>query len=171
MARASSRGPVNPSVSETTGAAASGRGPAYLDTLQTVDLASEMRQLLANMYAAFATGDTAELEKRLAFDALVIGTDDAEWWQGKDRLVPVLRAQTSEMRGAGIRLTGGEPEIAASGDTVWAADRPTMHLPDNDVPLRLTLLATEQNGTLVVRQMHLSVGAPNEDVLSQTLTV
>jgi SnoaL-like domain len=44
-----------------------------------MDHASEMRQLLANMYAGFATGDTAELERRLASDALVIGTDDAEW--------------------------------------------------------------------------------------------
>jgi hypothetical protein len=131
-----------------------------------------MRQLLANLYAAFATGDTANWEKALAPDALVIGTDNAEWWQGKDRVVPVLRAQTAEMRGVGVRLTGGEPAIAATGGTVWAADRPTLHLPDDTaVPLRLTLLATQDNGALHVRQMHLSVGAPNEEVLSQTLTL
>jgi len=52
-----------------------------------------MRQLLANLYAAFATGDTADWEKGLAPDALVIGTDAAEWWEGKDRILPVLRAQ------------------------------------------------------------------------------
>jgi len=131
-----------------------------------------MRQLLANLYAAFATGDTADWEKGLAPDALVIGTDAAEWWEGKDRILPVLRAQMAEMHGAGVRLTGGEPKIAASGGTVWAADRPTMHLPDHtEVPLRLTLLATQDNDALIVRQVHLSVGAPNEEVLSQTLTV
>jgi SnoaL-like domain len=131
-----------------------------------------MRQLLAKLYAAFDTGDTADWEKGLAPDVLVIGTDEAEWWQGKDRVLTVLRAQTAEMHGAGMRLKRGEPEIAASGGAVWAADRPTMHLPDEtEVPLRLTLLATQENGALVVRQMHLSVGAPNEEVLSQTLTV
>jgi ketosteroid isomerase-like protein len=49
-----------------------------------VDLASEMRQLLAKLYAAFDTGDTADWEQGLAPDVLVIGTDEAEWWQGKD---------------------------------------------------------------------------------------
>lgn len=104
-----------------------------------MDLASEMRQLLAKLYAAFDTGDTADWEKGLAPEVLVIGTDEAEWWQGKDRVLTVLRAQTSEMHGAGMRLKPGEPEIAASGGAVWAADRPTMHLADEtEVPLRFT---------------------------------
>jgi hypothetical protein len=131
-----------------------------------------MRRLLADLYAAFATGDTAEWEKGLALDALVIGTDDVEWWQGRDRVLPVIRAQTAEMHGAGVRLIGGEPVIASSGDAVWAADRPTMHLADHTkLPLRLTLLATQDNDVLLVRQAHPSVGVPNEEVLSQSLTV
>ena len=137
-----------------------------------MDLASEMRQLLANLYTAFATGDTADWENGLAPDALVIGTDDVEWWHGKDRILPVVRAQTAEMHSAGIRITGRDPAIGTSEDSVWAADRPTLHLPDDtEVPLRLTLLATQDNDTLLVRQMHLSVGAPNEEVLGQTLAV
>ena len=131
-----------------------------------------MRQLLANLYAAFATGDTSVWGKGLAPDTVIIGTDDVEWWDGKDRILPVLRAQMAEMHGAGVRLTGGAPQIAANAGTVWAADRPTMHLPDHtEVPLRPTLLATQDNDTRIVRQLHLSVGAPNEEVLSQTLTV
>jgi hypothetical protein len=127
-------------------AATCGRSPASPDSLPIVDLASEMRLLLANLYTAFATGDTADWENGLAPDALVIGTDDVEWWQGKDRVLPVVRAQTAEMHSAGIRLTGGDPAIATSGDSVWAADRPTMHLPDDtEVPLRVTLLATQDD--------------------------
>ena len=66
-------------------------------------------------------------ENGLAPDALVIGTHDVEWWHGKDRVLPVVRAQTEEMHSAGIRLTGGDPAIGTSEDSVWAADRPTMH--------------------------------------------
>jgi hypothetical protein len=47
-----------------------------------------------------------------------------------------------------------------------------MHLgTGSDVALRLTLVATRDEGRLVFRQLHLSIGAPNEEVLGQTLTV
>jgi ketosteroid isomerase-like protein len=132
----------------------------------------EMTALLATFYSAISAGDPSGFEGSLAADALVIGTDEAEWWQGKDEVVRVVRAQVSEMHDAGIRFTGGVPDVVEHGDVVWAADRPTIHLGDGtSVPVRLTVVATRDGGDLLVRQMHLSGGAPNEETVQQELTV
>ncbi len=137
-----------------------------------MDLVSQMSDLLNSLYSGFESGDAAVWADSLAPDVLVIGTDTAEWWQGQERVSSVLHAQMSEMHEAGIRLERRGPLIAADGATVWAADQPTMHLPDgSEVPLRLTILATREGDHLTIRQMHLSLGSPNEDVLSQTLTI
>jgi len=108
----------------------------------------------------------------LAPDALVIGTDEAEWWQGKDHVLTVMQAQVGEMHDAGIRFTGGDPYVVDSGDVVWAADRPTLHLEDGtSVPLRLTAVATRDGDVLLIRQMHVSGGIPNEEMVQQGLTL
>lgn len=137
-----------------------------------MDAAAEMRELLASLYGSFETGDGARLADALAPDVLLIGTDEAEWWQGKERVLSVLRAQLDEMRAAGVRLVGGEAQIAATADSVWVADRPTMSLSDGTtVPARLTLVATVEDSALLIRQWHVSVGTPNEVLLNQKLTV
>ncbi len=62
--------------------------------------------------------------------------------------------------------------MAGAGDVIWVADRPAVVLPDGtSLPLRLTAVATRDGGALVVRQLHVSVGAPNEEALQQQLTV
>jgi ketosteroid isomerase-like protein len=140
-----------------------------------MDAAIEVRQVLRGFYEAVTTGDGTAWFARLAPDVLAIGTDEAEWMQGKEAVTAVLTTQLREMREAGINgLTPGTPTVAAEGNAAWAADRPVLHLPDGtDVPLRLTMTATredEQHG-LLVRQFHFSAGAPNEDLLDEKLTV
>jgi ketosteroid isomerase-like protein len=131
-----------------------------------------MRELLNRLYGSFADGDVSMWEHSLSDDVVMIGTDQAEWWQGLEHVLPVLRAQMEQLHGAGIELSPGDPQVGSNGDTVWAADQPTMHLgTGSDVALRLTLVATRDEGRLVFRQLHLSIGAPNEEVLGQTLTV
>src|SRR5438309_10415251 len=126
-----------------------------------MDLGTEMCELLASLYASFETGDATRWEDALSADALLIGTDNDEWWQGRERALAAVRAQFGELRSAGIRLQAGEAEIASTGDSVWAADRPTMYLADGTaLPLRLTVVATGEDSGLLIRQMHLSVGAP-----------
>ena len=64
------------------------------------------------------------------------------------------------------------PRSARPASTVWVADQPTMRLADDtEVTMRLTAVAVEQDGRLVIQQLHVSVGVPNEEVLDQTLTV
>jgi ketosteroid isomerase-like protein len=133
---------------------------------------SEMADLLKTFYSSISTGDPSAFAASMASDVLVIGTDEVEWWQGKDEVLRVMEAQVSEMHDAGIRFTGGDPQVFDSGDAVWAADRPTLQLPDGtSMLLRLSVVATRDGDALLVRQVHLSAGAPNEDMLNVDLTV
>jgi hypothetical protein len=133
---------------------------------------NEMTDLLATIYASFGSGDASAWETMLGDDAMCIGTDEAEWWQGKDALMPAVKAQLSEMSAAGITITAGDPVVGGRGDVLWVADRPTLHLPDgSSVQLRATAVASRVDGSLVLEQMHLSAPAPNEEVVQQTLTI
>ena len=137
-----------------------------------MDDASDVRQLLDGLYDTVATGDASPWAAALAEDALVIGTDEAEWWQGREAAMRVIQAQVAELQEAGLRYSGSDPQVAGMGDVLWIADRPAAVLPDGTtLPLRLTMVATRDGGALVVRQLHLSVGAPNEEALQQQLTV
>jgi hypothetical protein len=137
-----------------------------------MNAAAEMAELFNALYGSLSTGDATAWRESMSPDVLVIGTDDAEWWDGKDAALRVIDAQVSELHQAGVRYTGGELQVGAAGDTVWAADRPTVHLADGTtVPVRVTAVATREGDSLVIRQMHVSVGAPNEEVVQQDLTL
>jgi ketosteroid isomerase-like protein len=43
--------------------------------------------LLATLYDSYETGDTSGWAQHLAPDVLCIGTDEAEWWQGREVIV------------------------------------------------------------------------------------
>jgi ketosteroid isomerase-like protein len=136
-----------------------------------MDLEARARELLTNFYAAFSTGLPTGWEDSMAEDVIVIGTDDAEWLQGRDRIAPVLQAQMAEMSEAGMHVDADDPQVGVAGSTVWVADQPTLRMADGaPVSMRLTFVATEEDGRLVVKQLHVSVGVPNEEVFSQTLT-
>jgi ketosteroid isomerase-like protein len=135
-----------------------------------MDLEARARELLANFYAAFSTGLPTGWEDRLAEDVVVIGTDEAEWLQGRDRVVPVLQAQMAEMSAAGMRVDADDPQVGIAGSTVWVADQPTLRMADGaPVSMRLTAVATQQGDRLVIKQLHVSVGVPNEEVFDQNL--
>jgi uncharacterized protein (TIGR02246 family) len=132
---------------------------------------NDIRALLESLYASFASGDASAYLDDLADDVVIVGTDESEFWQGREEVTPVLQAQLSEMSAAGIRVTAGEVLTGESGGAAWAADRPTLHLPDgSSQTLRATLVATREGDALVVQQMHLSAPAPNAEVLQMELT-
>ena len=133
---------------------------------------TDVTALLTTLYDSYATGDPSPWENHLTPDVLCIGTDEAEWWQGRDAFLSAARAQLAEMIAAGIRVTPGDPTITDRDSHVLVADRPTLHLPDGTtIGVRLTLALSRVDETLTIEQMHMSVPASNEDVLRQTLTV
>ena len=132
---------------------------------------ADMTALLEDIYASISSGDASAYLARLSDDVVGIGTDEAEWWVGRDAMAPIIEVQLKEMSGAGIRFTSGGPVVGEAGDVAWLADRPTVHLPDGSSQrLRATLVASREGDALVVRQMHLSAPAPNEEVVQMSLT-
>ena len=138
-----------------------------------MNLADEMKALLDAFYASFETGDGSEFLESFAQDVLVIGTDEVEWWKGKPDVQRVIEAQLEEMRSGGVRVTGDDDvDVGVHGDVVWAAGRLTVHLADGtETLMRLTAVAVREADTLSLRQMHASLGTPNEEVVQQQLTV
>ncbi|MDO9439900.1 MAG: nuclear transport factor 2 family protein [Beijerinckiaceae bacterium] len=133
---------------------------------------NDIASLLTAIYASLESGEMSAWENHLADDAICIGTDEEEWLQGKATIVPVMRAQVSEMSAAGISVTGGEALSAEQGELVVVADRPTIHLPDGSATtVRVTLAGRQVDGEVLIHQMHLSVPAPNAEVLQTELTV
>jgi ketosteroid isomerase-like protein len=72
--------------------------------------------LLTDFYASFGSGETSGWEDHLADDVVCIGTDEEEWLEGKDAILPLLRAQMTEMSAAGISVTGGSAVTSEHGD-------------------------------------------------------
>jgi ketosteroid isomerase-like protein len=139
--------------------------------LRPMTTSEEMTTLLANIYESISTGDASAYVATLSEDVVAIGTDEAEWWVGRDALEPVMEIQLKEMSAAGISFTAGEPVVRESGDVAWLADRPTIHLPDGSSQrLRATFVASRESGQFVVRQMHLSAPMSNEEVVQMALT-
>jgi SnoaL-like domain len=128
--------------------------------------------LLEDLYASFGSGKTSEWEDHIADDAVCIGTDEAEWLEGKDAILPLLHAQIAEMSAAGISVTGGSAVTSQHGDMVVISDRPTIHLPDgSSQTLRATLAGRRVDGEVLIHQMHMSAPAPNVEVVQTELTL
>ena len=82
----------------------------------------------------------------------------------------IVAAQVEEMSASGVYLQAGDPRIFAHGDVVWSVDRPVLRLGDGrEVPMRVTVIAVSEAGTLRLKHFHYSVGATNEDVFQQEL--
>jgi hypothetical protein len=92
----------------------------------------------------------------------VIGTDDGEWWDGRDRATAAMRAQ--------LEVTGGFPLSIdwlrgyGSDEFGWFEVRGSMAAEDGSVPMRMTgALREEADGWKFV-QFHASVGIPNAEL-------
>jgi ketosteroid isomerase-like protein len=132
----------------------------------------DIASLLTDIYASFGSGDMSNWEDHLADDAICIGTDEEEWLQGKNAILPVMRTQMTEMSAAGISVTGGDAITAEHGDMVTVADRPTIHRPDgSSTTVRATLAGRRADGEILIHQLHLSAPAPNAEVVQTELTL
>ena len=137
-----------------------------------MDGAVAVRELWSRLLATLETGDASAWADALAEDALVIGTDDVEWWQGKAAAVSVIQQQVAELHEAGVRYSSSDPQVNSVADVYWVADRPNVVLGDGTtVPARFTAVATRVGDSLLLRQVHVSIGAPNDEVFQQQLTM
>lgn len=121
--------------------------------------ATDLATLMSEFYASYGTGDPRVWEETLTENALFVGIDQQEWLDGRGAM---RRSMLTEMTEAGIRMSGGTPRIVDNGSTLWAADRPTIHLGDGSrLPARITVVAVRTDAGLRVQHVHLSVGLRN----------
>lgn len=133
--------------------------------------ADDMRAFVDQLYDTFASGDPAVWTSRTADDVIGIGSDPGEWWEGRNAITSIVTAQVRETSEAGMRLVADDPRIYEHGEVVWSVDRPVLHLGDGaEIPMRVTLIAVVEEGTLRLKHFHYSVGAVNETVFRQELT-
>ena len=135
----------------------------------------DVKQAMTRFYELFSGGDADQLRDFIAADedAFVIGTDPNQWEMGRDTWADSFRAQTEQMPGigmrAGARLAGYE-----KGDVGWAADEPSIVLPDGTpIPVRVTGVFHREGGEWRVVTVHVSFGVPDaklEELLPQLLS-
>jgi ketosteroid isomerase-like protein len=129
----------------------------------------ELVQVMRDYLSAIATGDVPAIEAMLADEVLILGTDPAEVWRGKDENLRVFRAQIEEW-GGGIPLDSGDPEAFVEGDAGWGYDEGHFQGPDGDLRFRLTSVFVRRDGRWQMVQSHASFGVPNEDSVGRELT-
>jgi hypothetical protein len=107
----------------------------------------------------------------VADDAIGIGSDADEWWEGRELITRVGAEQVAQMGEAGMTVRGGDANFFTAGDLVWAVDAPTVVLGDgSEVAMRFSLITRERDGRPVIHHFHMSTGAANDDVLGEHLT-
>jgi SnoaL-like domain len=117
---------------------------------------AEVRDSLLRFYELFPAGDLEELVQiivRKDEGVLVIGTDPAQWTEGREQWIAAREAVVHAMEG--LRFEAGEePHGYEEGSMGWVADRPRAVLPDgNAISTRLSgLVRRELQGP----RLHLS---------------
>jgi ketosteroid isomerase-like protein len=130
----------------------------------------ELIALVERMYAAQAAGDVEWLSTLLSAsdDALTIGTDAAEWWEGA-QIRERWRAQVEAFEGA-ARMTATRLRAFEDGDVGWVADEPQVVLPDGTtLTMRSTAVFHREDGEWRLVQGHSSLGVPNADSFGRDL--
>ncbi len=125
-----------------------------------------------DFYAALSSGNMTALDALISREesAGFIGTDSAEWWNDRRKLIGALDAQTKEMEG--FEFVPGDIEAFEHGDVGWFADRGTLKAPDGgETPLRITGTMIREDGSWKLVHGHGSVGAANAEVVGKDLTV
>ena len=133
---------------------------------------AQIRDMLVQFYDGFSRGDAAALLDLISSEegVLTIGTDPQEWWDERDKLRRAFEAQMKELGGA--RLVAGNPQGYEEGTVGWASDRPTIRMADGtEVATRITAVAHREGARWKLVQTHISLGAANEEVVGQTLTI
>jgi len=136
-----------------------------------MEQSTELKELYLRSCEAQSSGDYSFSERHFSQKdgVLAIGTDPTEWWAGYATITRVFKAQLKET--GGFQILADTPQAYRDGSIGWVAGRPTLKLPDGtEIPVRLTaVFQKEQNGWKIV-QWHFSIGIPNEDSISETLT-
>ena len=128
-----------------------------------------VRDALLRFYEAFSGADTEVFGDVISRDdegILVIGTDPADWVEGREQWIAVREAMRGTMW-EGVKLVPGpEPRGYEQGPLGWVNDRPVIVTQDGTtIPARLTGVVRQEEGVWRFVHVHLSVAVPDEEVV------
>ena len=129
----------------------------------------EIRRVLHRWMVANSDGDADAVIAKISEHPglLAIGTDAAEWWHGRERLV--WRRQVEES--GGFPITWDEIEAWEEGTVAWAGAKMVFREQEKTFDARATFVLHLEHGEWKIVQAHWSIPTPNEVVLGMTLTV
>ena len=126
----------------------------------------EIEQVLRDVVEAIANSDLDEIGRRTSRDpcAVAIGSDPAEWSEGYDEMMRLMRDSTPD---AEIGITAGLDDVKAfaEGTVGWAAGHGYFEIGGKRVPVRITAVVHQEDGEWKMVQTHASIGVPNERML------
>ncbi len=138
-----------------------------------MEKSEELGRFLATVIETFGTaGMETAFTDAIAVEpgVLMIGTDPAEWWDDPDVLLRIVQMQSRELQGAAAAVAHSEGWM--QGEVGWGAVRADVCFPDGSAAaVRMTATLVRRLDSWKIVQCHLSVGAANEDVVGQELTV
>jgi flavin reductase (DIM6/NTAB) family NADH-FMN oxidoreductase RutF len=101
---------------------------------------------------------------------LQLGTDPAQWTEGREQWIAAREAVAHAMEGLRFEACE-EPHGYEEGSMGWVADRPRAVLPDvNAISTCLSGLVRREEGTWRLVHIHISIGVPDEEVVELTTT-
>jgi SnoaL-like domain len=114
----------------------------------------ELEQVMLRFYETWNAEDAAGLLEMVSDAVFIgIGTDTADWWDGK-RL-----ARIAEHPDDPYRVRPGEIKAYRLENVGLVADMPTFIEPDGtETPFRITLVFHEEDGGWKLVQEHISIG-------------
>ena len=135
-----------------------------------IERSSEIEQVLHDIIGAMARSDLDAIEQRTSREACVvgIGSDPAEWTEGHDQLIQLMRESLPEAEFQ-LRATLDDVTGFREGDVGWAAGRGSFAVGDQHVGVRLTAVLHRENGDWRVVQTHASIGVPNDRMFDPLL--
>jgi hypothetical protein len=124
-----------------------------------------LKDLTFQLFDAAMAGDTAFIDDIYSRQrgTLQIGTDPAEWWEGRETIIRVWREQVAAMGGS-MPVVAEDIDAWQEGDVGWVAVQGAIRVPGQvDTPLRFTAVYHKDGGEWKVVQAHASIGVRNED--------
>ncbi len=137
-----------------------------------MEQSDELRDLTLRFYEATTTGDLSFFERYVSRqeEAMFLGTDPNEWWEGFEALREAMRAQSEAM--GGMQIVAGQLQAYREGRVGWVIDRDaSFRLPDGrEIPFRSTLVFRREDGEWKLVHLHSSIGVSNEEMVGQDLS-
>ena len=138
-------------------------------TLTRVEPSEEIRRVIERWTRAIAEGD-AECLERLSVHpgALIVGTDPAEWWRGRETRA-VWSRQIEELRGV-FSVRADEIDAWEEGSVGWAAVKETVSVEGRTLEARATYVLRLEHGDWKVVQAHWSLPQAKIEAFGRSLT-